>query len=144
MKNIFLKAVLVLLVGLLLTSCSDDKKSSTEPETVSGPDQALVGNWVLTKILSPIVTTPDVIGLSLTVEFNVNETLQFTTVDQEGTVVESGTWTTSGKNLTITLEGSEPGTSPYSITDNKVAISAFPFDFQGTVVMASLEFEKAL
>ena len=98
MKKFILKTVTVLLVSLILISCSDDKKSSTEPETVAGTDQALIGSWVLIKILAQITTTPDLIGLTLTVEFNANETLQFTTVDQAGTVVEAGTWTTSGGN----------------------------------------------
>lgn len=140
MKNINIKIVLILLFFGMLISCSDDKKSSTEPDNEI--DQALVGSWELTNILAPISTTPAAVGLALTASFNADGTMQMTTTDVDGTVVDSGTWGTSDGKITITLEGEEPGSSSYSINGNVATLTGFPIDFQGTTVLATLEFTK--
>jgi hypothetical protein len=142
MKTINIKFVLILLLIGMLISCSDDKKSSTEPESNNENDQALVGTWKLTKILAPIATTPQAVGLDLTANFAADGTLQFTTIDADGTTVDGGTWSTKDGVLTITIEGEDPGTSPYTVAGNIATISAFPVDFQGSVLLASLEFTK--
>ena len=131
---------MLLFIGIMI-SCSDDK-SSTEPEAAQGIDQALVGTWKLTKILAPIATTPAAVGLDLSANFSADGTLQFTTTDVDGTVIDNGTWSTSDGNLTITIEGEDAASSPYTVVDNITTITAFPVDFQGTMVLASLEFTK--
>lgn len=138
----FYKITLLLLFILALISCSDDDKSSTEPEGTGEIDNALVGTWVLTKILAPIATTPDAVGISLTAVFNADGTMQLTTIDAEGTSINLGTWGTSNGNITITLEGIDPGTSPYTVDGNTATINGFPVEFQGSPVSASLEFTK--
>lgn len=130
-----------LFLGLLVSCSDDDDNSSTEPEA-GGYDQALVGTWQLTQILSPIVATPAAIGLSLTAVFEEDGTITFTTIDAEGTAVDTGTWSTSGGNLTIKLEGEDAATSPYSVDGNFASISAYPIEYQGTSILASLEFTK--
>jgi hypothetical protein len=142
MRNISIKSVLVLLLIGILISCSDDKKSSTEPEGNGDNDQSLVGTWKLTKILAPIATTPQAVGLDLTANFAADGTLQFTTVDADGTTIDGGTWSSSDGVLTITIEGEDPAASPYTVVGNIATISAFPVDFQGSVLLASLEFTK--
>lgn len=142
MTKQFYKICLLILYTLALISCSDDDNSSTAPEGTGEIDNALVGTWVLTKILAPIATTPDVAGISLTAVFNADGTMQLTTIDAEGTSVNAGTWGTSAGTITITLEGSEPGTSTYSVDGNTATIEGFPVEFQGSMVSASLEFTK--
>ena len=141
MITIHKKIILVLLFIGIFISCSDDK-SSTEPESNNGNDQALVGTWKLTKILAPIATTPAAVGLELLASFSDNGTLQFTTTDSDGTAIDEGSWSTADGNLTITIEGEDPATSPYTVVGNIATISAFPVDFQGSVLLASLEFTK--
>ena len=140
MKKINTKLVLILLFFGMLISCSDDKKSSTEPETEI--DQALVGTWELTNILAPFPTTPAAVGLALTAVFNADGTMQLTTTDVDGTVVDPGTWGTAEGKITITLEGEEPGSSSYSVDGNVATLTGFPVSFQGNVVLATLEFTK--
>jgi hypothetical protein len=141
MKTTLIKILFFSLFLGLLISCSDDDNSSTEPEAGSY-DPALVGTWQLTRILSPIVTTPEIIGLSLTAVFEDDGTITFTTIDSEGPAVDTGTWSTSGGNLTIKLEGEDAATSPYSIDGNTASISAYPIEYEGTPILASLEFTK--
>ena len=141
MITIHKKIILVLLFIGIFISCSDDK-SSTEPESNNGNDQALVGTWKLTKILAPIATTPAAVGLELLASFSDNGTLQFTTTDSDGTAIDEGSWSTADGNLTITIAGEDPATSPYTVVGNIATISAFPVDFQGSVLLASLEFTK--
>lgn len=143
MKIIIQRSFLLFLIAALIISCSDDKKSSTEPESTNQNDQALVGTWVLTKILAPIATTPALVGISLSAVFNADGTMQLTTIDEDGTVVDNGTWSTSDGEVTITLEGGDPGTSSYTVNGNIATMNNFPVDFQGTILLASLEFTKA-
>lgn len=141
MKNINYNFFILLVLSVFLMSCGDDKKSSTEPEN-QGHDEALVGTWELTKILSPLATTPDEVGLALTAVFSSNGNLTFTTVDVDGTAIDNGTWSTSDGVLTLNIEGEDAASSPYSVSGNIANINAYPVDFQGTVVLASLEFTK--
>ncbi|MCB0731703.1 MAG: lipocalin family protein [Ignavibacteriae bacterium] len=138
-KNIN-KILTVLFLAIIIFACSDDKKSSTEPELVV--DQDLVGTWVLTQITSPVTASPETLGLSLTAVFNDDGTVEFTTIDSDGTTVDTGTWGTSNGTLTLEIEGESPASSAYSVTGDKATISGFPVEFQGNVVMAGLEFTK--
>lgn len=139
MKKLTFRFISILVLAGVLISCSDDK-SSTEPEKEI--DQALVGSWELTNILAPFATTPAAVGIALSAVFNSDGTMQLTTTDVDGTVVDDGTWSTSDGKITITLEGDEPGTSSYSVNGNTATLTGFPVDFQGNVVLATLEFTK--
>jgi len=137
------KFFFLIILTAAIISCSDDDDSSTAPEGNAEIDNALVGTWVLTKILAPIATTPEAAGISLTALFNEDGTLELTTVDSEGTSINTGTWSTSSGTITITIEGEEPGSSAYTVDGNTATIDGFPVSFQGSVIMASLEFTKA-
>ena len=144
MIKLISKYSLILLLTFVFISCSDDDddNSPTGPGNVGEVDNALVGTWVLTKILAPIATTPDVAGIALTAVFNGDGTVIITTVDEEGTVVDAGVWGTSNGSITIALEGEDPATSSYSVDGNTATISDFAVEFQGSTVLASLEFTK--
>jgi hypothetical protein len=144
MIKLISKYTLILLLAIFFISCSDDDKdnSPTDPGGNGEIDNALVGTWVLQKILAPIATTPDAAGIFLTAIFNDDGTMQLTTIDSEGTTVDLGTWGTSNGNITITLEGEDPVTSSYTVDGDIATISNFEVEFQGTTVLASLEFVK--
>ncbi|MDX1699137.1 MAG: hypothetical protein R3250_00905 [Melioribacteraceae bacterium] len=145
MIKLISKYTLILLLTIFFISCSDDdndNNSPTGPGDIGEVDNALVGTWVLSKILSPIATTPDVAGIFLTAIFNDDGTMQLTTVDDEGTSVDLGTWGTSNGNITIALEGEDPVTSSYNVDGDVATISNFEVEFQGSTVLASLEFVK--
>lgn len=148
MKNFTYKTGVLFLFTLLLTitqiSCSDDD-NPTEPTDNTGEgvqDPALVGTWKLTKILAPIATTPEGIGIALVADFNADGTLQFTTTDSEGTSIDGGTWSTLNGVLTITIEGEDPVTSPYTVNGSIATINSFAVEFQGSTIFATLEFTK--
>jgi hypothetical protein len=134
--------ILFVIMTALLISCGDDDDNSTSPEQTGEIDDALVGTWVLTNILSPIATTPEAAGIALTALFNDDGSMQLTTIDSEGTSIAAGTWFTSNGGITITLEGGEPGTSTYTVEGNKATLTNFPVEFQGTTILATLEFTK--
>jgi hypothetical protein len=144
MIKLISKYSLILLLTFVFISCSDDDddNSPTGPGNIGEVDNALVGTWVLTKILSPIATTPDVAGIALTAVFSEDGTVLITTIDEEGTAVDAGVWGTSNGSITIALEGEEPATSSYSVDGNTATISDFAVEFQGSTVLASLEFTK--
>jgi len=132
----------VLIIGVTFYSCKDDDDSPAEPEQNLVIDQELVGTWELTNILAPIATTPDLIGLALTAVFNGDGTAQFTTVESDSTTIDAATWGTLNDQLTLTFEGEAPRVSPYSINGNMATISSFPVEFQGSDILATLEFTK--
>lgn len=148
MKNITYKFALLFLFTLLLSitqiSCSDDD-NSTGPTDNGGEitqDPALVGSWKLTRILAPIQTTPEGVGISLDAEFNADGTFQFTTTDADGTSIDGGSWSTQNGELTFTIEGEDSVTSPYTVDGNTAIIQSYSFDFDGTPITATLEFTK--
>lgn len=145
MIKLLSKYTIIILLVLFFVSCSDDKDDNNSPTGPGGTgevDNALVGTWVLTKILAPIATTPDVAGIFITAIFNDDGTIQLTTVDGEGTSVDEGIWGTSNGTITITLEGEEPVSSSYTVDGDTATISGFAVEFQGSIVLASLEFTK--
>ena len=148
MKNINYSFIILLLLGVIIISCGDDKKSSTEPEANLEIDPAIVGTWDLTKITTSatgtlLVLTPEQAGLSFTATFNNDGTFESTTIDSDGTVVDTGVWGVSNNVLTITLTGEEPENSPYTINGNIVTLDS-TIDLQGIELEATLEFTKRL
>jgi hypothetical protein len=138
-KNIN-KLIAVLFLGLILIACSEDSKSTAEPELTVDPD--LVGTWVLTLITSPITSAPEDLGLSLTSVFNDDATFEFTTIQNDSTSIDNGTWGTKNGNITITFDGEDPITTPYSVDGNKATISGFPVAYNDNIILAGLEFTK--
>jgi hypothetical protein len=140
MKNNIKKFSFIILSAVIISSCSKDKNSPTSPNLEH--DQALIGTWVLTQITSPIVTTPEALGISLTAVFSSDGKTSLTTVELDSTTTDSGTWGTSDGKITITLEGEDPVTSSYSVNGNTATINQYPVNFQGALILASLEFTK--
>jgi hypothetical protein len=126
---------------LLVTSCKDDP---VEPKNEVSIDQQLVGKWELTKIIKPIVTTPEAAGIGLTAVFNQDATMQFTTITfaDTSTTIDKGTWSVADTVLTINLENEDAKSSPYIINENIVTISEYSVEFNGTPFLATLEFTK--
>ena len=146
MKNINLSFFLFLAISFIFVSCSDDEKSSTEPEKNLVVDPAIVGTWDLTKITTSatgtlLVLTPADAGLSFTVTFNADGTFESTTIDSDGTVVDTGVWGVSNGILTIDLEGEDAEDSPYTINGNVVTLDS-TVPLQGLMIPATLEFTK--
>ncbi len=146
MKNINIKFVLLILIGVLIISCGDDDKSTTEPEIEI--DQALVGTWDLTKIsiVSGTITidlTPEQAGIAFIAVFNSDGTFESTSTDSDGPTVDTGTWGASEGVLTITIEGDDPIISPYAVNGNVVTIEEYsvPIPNLGNIP-AALEFTK--
>ena len=109
-------------------------------------DPAIVGTWDLTKITTSatgtlLVLTPADAGLSFTVTFNADGTFESTTIDSDGTVVDTGVWGVSNGILTIDLEGEDAEDSPYTINGNVVTLDS-TVPLQGLLIPATLEFTK--
>jgi len=140
MKENIHRLLIIILVGIIIASCSKDKSSPTSPDLVV--DQSLVGTWLLTQITSPITTTPGALGLSLTAVFTNDGNTMLTTVTIDSTTIDNGTWGTADGNITITLEGEDPVTSPYTVNGNTATIDKYPVNYLGQSILASLEFTK--
>ena len=147
MKKVNYKFVLVFVFSLLILSCSDDDKSSTEPNGDLSIDQALIGTWDLTKITTnatgtTLEFTPQQAGIALTTTFSGDGTFQSTTTTAEGTEVDSGTWGVKDGSLHILIEGEETETSPYTLNGNVAMLeSIVPLTGVGEIP-AILEFTK--
>jgi len=134
---------LILLASFFIVGCEDDP-TEPEHELELEVDQNLVGTWELTKITKPIVTTPAAVKIGLTAVFNQDATLQFTTIDYSDTTttIDPGTWSTLEGVLKITLENEDSKSSPYSVNDSLATIDEYSILFNGTVIVAGLEFTR--
>lgn len=146
MKNIYINLFIVLLLSTVFISCSDDKKTTTEPTSNLEIDPAIVGTWDLTKITTSVTgtlldLTPTQAGLSFTVTFNNDGSFESTTIDSDGTAIDTGVWGASEDVLTITIDGEDPDNSPYVIDGDIVTLdSTVPLN--GLEIPATLEFTK--
>ena len=146
MKNINYKYFFFILISVILLSCGDDDKSSTEPGLNLEIDQALVGTWDLTKITTSATGTlieflPEQLGIASTSTFNSDGTFESTNTEPDGTVVDTGTWGINDGVLYIMIEGEETETSSYILNGNVVTIES-TVPFSGAEIPATLEFTK--
>lgn len=122
LKSILIVTLILAIAAFFLMSCDDD--SPSKPGT-----GGLVGTWVLTKITvissaGEFSYDPEDMGYSVTVVLNSDNTFQATEEDEEeGTSVETGTWSASGSTLTITSSDGETVSGTYSIKGNKLTIT---------------------
>lgn len=142
MKKINFIYISLILFAVLISSCSEDK--TTEPKLILDP--ALVGTWDLTKIIAKFGTTdieltPEQAGYNVTANFKDDLTFKSTTVTSDSTTIDTGTWGTNDGTLTITIDGEEPESSPYTIDGNVVTIES-TVPYQGVEIDANLEFTK--
>ena len=138
--------LLILILSLTQISCGDDSSTGPKEEGNLVIDQELVGTWVLTKIIAkfgttPLELTPEQAGISNTVTFEEDLSFESTSTEGDTTTVDLGTWGTNNGILTITINGEEPETSPYSIVGNVATIQS-TIPYQGLEVNANLEFTK--
>ncbi|MCB9248700.1 MAG: lipocalin family protein [Ignavibacteriales bacterium] len=150
MKNFIYKSGLlflsILILSLMQISCSDDSSTGPKEEGDLVIDQDLVGTWELTKIIAkfgttPLELTPEQAGISNTVTFEEDLSFESTSTEGDTTTVDLGTWGTNNGILTITINGEEPETSPYSIVGNVATIQS-TVPYQGLEINADLEFTK--
>jgi len=105
-----------------LTSCDDSTGSSSKP----GADPALVGSWTATENDSGVTTT-----FIASFAANNTMTLQVTSSGMSSDATATGTWSTSGGKLSMTIDN-ETSTMAYSIngttlttTEDDGTITAF-------------------
>ena len=114
MKSIKYLVVMTFAV-LLSVSCNSDDDAATNDN-----DQALVGTWEATEV-------DEDIEFHTNVTFNANQTgtlvLETTFGGETETETHAFTWSTSGNQLTMKVNGQSPETSTYSISGNKLTIS---------------------
>ena len=106
----------VVITALILTGCSKDDSASS-----NGGTHELVGSWRLTSANSGGVelSTQDLAdyGFSITFTFNSDNTATGNVMGTSG----SGTWSTSGSQLTLSLANTLNGT--YSVSGNTFTFS---------------------
>lgn len=132
--------VTILIPFFLLISCSDDDNPSEGPTL----DEQLVGNWTLIKITIPLANmelTPEEAGIMMTGVASADGKMELTTIDSSGTLVESGTWSTSSGKLTLVFED-ETVTMDYSVSGNIITVNT-PLEIEeGMELPAILDFRK--
>lgn len=118
LKSNLLIFTIVFLVGVFFTNCSD---------STSNDDDDIAGTWLLTKVtfdlpVGSYVEYPEEEGYSLKLTIRSDNT--YTAVQTEGDYADttSGTWSTSGNNLTIMEEGEEIN-AEYNLDGDKLEIT---------------------
>ncbi len=79
--------------------------------------------------------------ISVTVVIKSDHTYQATIIDDEGTENETGTWSVSGNELTLTDSVEGPEELEFTIQGNKLTITVTEVD-EGVNVTMIQEFEK--
>jgi hypothetical protein len=81
-------------------------------------------------------------GVSMVLAVNGDGSYSMTTTDSDGTSVETGTWSVSNGNITITAQGEQPFTTTYSISGNQLTLNVNEIEFGGDAFPAILIFTK--
>ena len=150
MKKINFKLALVILASaLMFLSFGCNKDDENNP--VGGGDSGLVGSWTLTgATINPGTDSAQVFnqtllqlaGVSMVLAVNGDGSYSMTTTDSDGTSVETGTWSVSNGNITITAQGEQPFTTTYSISGNQLTLNVNEIEFGGDAFPAILIFTK--
>jgi len=117
------KILLLLLISiciLVVNSCKEDNPVS--------PEDQLVGTWVLTKLTmtrqgQTIVQTPAEAGVQVTLILSSNKTFQMTKTDQSGTTTDTGTWSSTDKEITVKSSDGTTEVVPYILAGNKLSVT---------------------
>lgn len=108
--------IIVLLLSVFVTNCTDDGKEGT-----------LIGTWVLTSMKVAtlgitITVDPAEIGLSMTLTVRDDNSYTMVMTENGETTTSNGEWATSGNKLFITEEG-ETEEFEYSLSGDKLEIT---------------------
>jgi len=120
-----LSAVIILLV-LGLSACSKDDSSPTEASST------FVGTWKLSKLSAsisgaPIEMTPDQAGTQMTIVAKSDNTFSMTTIDAAGTRTNTGTWSTTGSQLSLKYSDGTSAAFEYSLSGAVMKIKNYPY-----------------
>ena len=134
-----------ILILLLISICILVVNSCKEDNPVSPEDQ-LVGTWVLTKLTvtrqgQTIVQTPAEAGVQITLILRSNKTFQMTQTDQSGTMTETGTWSSTDKEITAKSSDGSTEVIPYILAGNKLSLT-LQIEEGGIKFPVILEFTK--
>ncbi|MBL1213931.1 MAG: lipocalin family protein [Ignavibacteriae bacterium] len=148
MNKINIKFVMALLAAslLLLTiGCNKDDNP------VGGTESKLTGSWKLTEAtINPGTDSARVFnqtllqlaGVSMLLDVKENGTYTFTTSDSSGQSTETGTWSVSGSNITITPDGDTGETLPFNLDGNTLTLTVAALEFGTDIFPAILKFTK--
>ena len=152
MKNLNIKLALALLLSALMflsVGCNkDDENNPTGGNVTAG---GLTGTWSLSEVtINPGTDSIQVLnqvalqiaGVSMVLVVNEGGTFTMTTTDSEGPSVETGTWSVSGNNITITPTGDDAEVIPFSIEGNILTLTLGDLEFGEDVFPAILKFTK--
>jgi hypothetical protein len=120
--KVYFKFILLLLISsmLFLNGCSkDDNPTSSE-------EDALVGTWVLTKIiltsLGNTELSPQTAGFSATIIMKSDKTFTANYSDSDGPSTDAGTWSVSGGKLILKSNDGTVEETPYTLSGNKFTL----------------------
>ncbi len=121
-KDNMKKTILLILLLTVLTSCNKDNSNPVIT------DSGLIGTWVLTNIsgttsTGSITISPGLVGISMTMVFNSDNTASLSMVQQGQTTNQSFTWITLNGNIVFTpTTGGVVIVLPYTKTGNKINV----------------------
>lgn len=123
---------------LVVNSCKEDNLVS--------PEDQLVGTWVLTKLTvtrqgQTIVQTPAEAGVQITLILRSDKTYQMTQTDPSGTVTETGTWSSTDKEISAKSSDGKIEVIPYILAGNKLSLTV-QVEEGGIKLPIILEFTK--
>lgn len=120
MKTKKLFTILFSILILIVAGC--DKE-----ENPTGPENDIVGTWVLTKVILPdygnMEVNPQPLGLQMTLKVNSDKTFEMTVVDSDSTETDTGTWSISNGKITIKSNTGETLVFDYELTGNQLKIT---------------------
>ncbi|MCF8242812.1 MAG: lipocalin family protein [Melioribacteraceae bacterium] len=123
---------LLLIAVFAFSACDKNDDGTTTPGSSD-----IVGSWLLTKI--KFIDIPDIgspefdpalLGVTWTATFGADGEFSSSIVIEDSTENVSGTYATSGNQLTITVDD-EPENLIYSISGNTAVLSGLEQDFPG-------------
>ena len=144
-KAYFMFFVVMLLTLSVYSGC---KKSDSNPASPVAPASPIVGKWGLSSVTvtnsdsSKTTYTPQQMGLSITMQFNSDNTASITTADSSGTTTDTGTYTYSNGVLNLTDTAGAKTTLNITLSGNKFTTAQTLADDKGNPIHALLEFTK--
>jgi lipocalin-like protein len=152
MKILNIKLALALLLSALMflsVGCNkDDENNPTGGNVTAG---GLTGTWSLSEAtINPGTDSAQVFnqtllqlaGVSMVLVVNEGGTYSITTADSTGPSTETGTWSVSGNNITITPTGDTGETLPFSLDGNSLTLTVAALEFGEDIFPAILKFTK--
>ena len=141
------KIIFLIILLFFLTSCNKD---NSNPVITDG---GLIGTWVLTNISGTtsqgsVTISPGLVGMSMTLVFNSDNTASLLSVQQGQSTTQSFTWITLNGTIVFTpTTGGVIIVLPYTEVGNKINVgftSILPsINYNGVIITSLiLEFTK--